>query len=105
MSECRTSSLPPACSGDDANAKVFLELLQKDKGEHCVRDQADACGNEALSVENIWRYSSTTMWCNAKDLFPVLKSHHKISKKLQLSAQSVQKVIVFSMSNETLARF
>lgn len=41
----------PACLGDDANAKVFLELFQEDKGEHCVRDQADACRNKTLSTE------------------------------------------------------
>lgn len=41
----------PACLGDDANAKVFLELFQEDKGEHCVRDQADARRNKTLSME------------------------------------------------------
>lgn len=35
-------------SGDDANAKVFFELLEKDEGEHCVRNQADPCGDETL---------------------------------------------------------
>lgn len=35
-------------SGDDANAEVLLELLEKDEGEHCVRDQADSCGDETL---------------------------------------------------------
>lgn len=34
--------------GDDADAKVFLELLQEDKGEHCLRNQADPCWDETL---------------------------------------------------------
>lgn len=37
-----------ARSGDDANAEVFLELLEEDEGEHRVRNQADACGDETL---------------------------------------------------------
>lgn len=41
----------PACSGEDAYAKVFLELLQEDEGEHRVWDQADACRNKTLSME------------------------------------------------------
>lgn len=41
----------PACSGDDANAKVFRELLQEDEGEHCVRDQPDSCRNKTLPTE------------------------------------------------------
>lgn len=41
----------PACSGDDVNAKVFLELLQEDEGEHGVRDQADACRDKTLLTE------------------------------------------------------
>lgn len=36
------------CSGDDANAKVFLELLEEDEGEHCVGNQADPCGDKTL---------------------------------------------------------
>lgn len=37
-----------ARSGDDADAKVLLQLLQEDEGEHCVRNQADPCWNETL---------------------------------------------------------
>lgn len=37
-----------ACSGDDADAEVLLELLEEDEGEHCVRNQADSCGDETL---------------------------------------------------------
>lgn len=37
-----------ACSGDDANAKIFLELLEEDEGEHCVGNQADPCWDETL---------------------------------------------------------
>lgn len=37
-----------ARSGDDANAEVFLELLEEDEGEHRVRNQADPCGHETL---------------------------------------------------------
>lgn len=35
-------------SGDDANAKVFLELLEEDEGEHRVRNQTDPGRNETL---------------------------------------------------------
>lgn len=35
-------------SGDDTNAKVFLELLKEDEGEHCVGNQADSCRNKSL---------------------------------------------------------
>lgn len=35
-------------SGNDADAEVFLELLEEDKGEHCVRNQADSCRNKTL---------------------------------------------------------
>lgn len=37
-----------AGSGDDANAKVFLQLLEEDEGEHSVRNQADTCRDETL---------------------------------------------------------
>lgn len=34
--------------GDNANAEVFLELLEEHEGEHCVGNQADPCRNETL---------------------------------------------------------
>lgn len=37
-----------ACSGDDANAKVFPELLQEDEGEYRVRNQSDTRGDQTL---------------------------------------------------------
>lgn len=35
-------------SGDDANAKVLLELLKENESEHCVWNQANPCGHETL---------------------------------------------------------
>lgn len=35
-------------SGNDANAKVFLQLLEEDEGEHSVWNQADTCRDETL---------------------------------------------------------
>lgn len=38
-------------SGDDANAKVFPQLLEEHEGEHRVRNQADTCRDETLQRE------------------------------------------------------
>lgn len=43
-------------SGQHFDPKVFAQLLQEDKSEHGVRDQANASRNKALEKE-MWRVS------------------------------------------------
>lgn len=35
-------------SGNDADAKIFLELLKENEGENCVGNQTNPCGDETL---------------------------------------------------------
>lgn len=44
-------------SGNDHQAKVFPQLLQKDEGQHGVRDETDAGRNQALQCD--WTVSSS----------------------------------------------
>lgn len=44
----RPGERPASSSGDDANAKVLLQLFQKDEGEHSVWNQADAGWDQTL---------------------------------------------------------
>lgn len=39
---------PRSGSGDDANAEVLLELLQENKGENCMGNQADPGWDKTL---------------------------------------------------------
>lgn len=72
-------------SGDDANAEVFLELLEEDEGEHCVRNQADPRWDEALQQEFWNKLIFALTFVNLKLLY-VLCTSVQLKKKMCVHA-------------------
>lgn len=70
-----------ACLGDDANAKVFLELLKEYEGEYRMGNQANPCWDETLQQNLALDYHSYYYY-NANQLNNtfILKCNHLSSR-------------------------